>query len=81
MRLEREGHRILKLNIGNPAPFGFEGPPEILEDMIANLPVRTATSTPRACSSAREAIVQHYQQPGIEASTSRTSTSATACPS
>ncbi len=33
-RLEEEGHRILKLNIGNPAPFGFEAPDEILQDVI-----------------------------------------------
>ncbi|MBP9920211.1 MAG: aminotransferase, partial [Dermatophilaceae bacterium] len=38
-RLEDEGHRILKLNIGNPAPFGFEAPDEILVDMIAQLPL------------------------------------------
>ena len=39
-RLEEEGHRILKLNIGNPAPFGFEAPDEILQDVIRNLPTR-----------------------------------------
>ncbi|HEX3286851.1 MAG TPA: aminotransferase, partial [Mycobacterium sp.] len=33
-RLEAEGHRILKLNIGNPAPFGFEAPDVIMRDMI-----------------------------------------------
>ena len=38
MQLEAAGHRILKLHIGNPAPFGFDAPPEILQDMIANLP-------------------------------------------
>ena len=37
-RLEAEGHRILKLNIGNPAPFGFEAPDAILQDMIRHLP-------------------------------------------
>ena len=37
-RLEEEGQRILKLNIGNPAPFGFEAPEEILQDVIRNLP-------------------------------------------
>ena len=36
--MEAEGHRILKLNIGNPAPFGFEAPEEILQDVIRNLP-------------------------------------------
>jgi len=37
-RLEEEGQRILKLNIGNPAPFGFEAPEEILQDVMRNLP-------------------------------------------
>ena len=37
-RMEEEGHRILKLNIGNPAPFGFEAPEEILQDVLYNLP-------------------------------------------
>ena len=37
-RLEAAGQRIMRLNIGNPAPFGFEAPSEILKDMIANLP-------------------------------------------
>ena len=36
-QLEAEGHRILKLNIGNPAPFGFEAPDVIMRDMIAAL--------------------------------------------
>jgi len=38
-RLEEEGHKILKLNIGNPAPFGFDAPEEIVQDMIHNVPV------------------------------------------
>ena len=37
-RMEDDGHRILKLNIGNPAPFGFNAPDEILHDVIHNLP-------------------------------------------
>ncbi|MGO1193042.1 MAG: aminotransferase, partial [Nesterenkonia sp.] len=37
-RLEREGHRITRLNIGNPAPFGFEAPDSILQTMIKELP-------------------------------------------
>ena len=50
MRLEAAGHRILKLNTGNPAAFGFDCPPEILEDILRNVGTRTATATPRACS-------------------------------
>ena len=37
-KMEDEGHRILKLNIGNPAPFGFEAPDDIVKDVIHNLP-------------------------------------------
>ncbi len=37
MRLQAAGHRVLELNTGNPAPFGFECPPEILEDMLRSL--------------------------------------------
>jgi len=33
-RLEEEGNRILKLNIGNPGPFGFDAPDEIIQDVI-----------------------------------------------
>ncbi|MFP1527256.1 hypothetical protein ACLB1R_03820 [Escherichia coli] len=36
-RLEEEGNKVLKLNIGNPAPFGFDAPDEILVDVILNL--------------------------------------------
>ena len=44
-RLEDDGHRILKLNIGNPAPFGFDAPEEMLEDMIAQLPAAQSAET------------------------------------
>lgn len=44
-RLERAGHRITKLNIGNLAPFGFEAPDSIMMDMIKHLPLRRATRT------------------------------------
>lgn len=49
-RLEDEGHRILKLNIGNPAPFGFDAPEEIIKDVILNMPLSGATATPRGSS-------------------------------
>ncbi|MGW1989052.1 pyridoxal phosphate-dependent aminotransferase [Embleya sp. NPDC001921] len=65
-RLEDEGHRILKLNIGNPAPFGFEAPDEILHDMIRNLPSAQGYSDSKGVLSARRAVVQHYQTRGIE---------------
>ncbi|WP_299009568.1 pyridoxal phosphate-dependent aminotransferase [uncultured Shewanella sp.] len=64
-RLEDEGHRILKLNIGNPAPFGFEAPEEIVRDVIANLPSAQGYSESKGLFSARKAIMQHYQSQGI----------------
>jgi alanine-synthesizing transaminase len=64
-RLEEEGRRIIKLNIGNPAPFGFEAPEEILVDVIRNLPASQGYSDSQGLLSARTAIVQHYQQRGI----------------
>lgn len=64
-RLEDEGQRILKLNIGNPAPFGFEAPEEILVDVIRNLPTAQGYSDSKGLYSARKAVVQHYQSLGL----------------
>ena len=64
-RLEDEGHRILKLNIGNPAPFGFEAPEEIVRDVILNLPSAQGYCESKGLFSARKAIVQHYQSQGV----------------
>ncbi len=61
MRLEAAGHRILKLNTGNPAPFGFECPPEILEDMLRSLRDAHGYGDAKGLLSARRAVVQHYQ--------------------
>ncbi len=60
-RLEEEGNKVLKLNIGNPAPFGFEAPDEILVDVIHNLPSSQGYSDSKGLFSARKAIMQHYQ--------------------
>ncbi|UPK73991.1 pyridoxal phosphate-dependent aminotransferase [Nocardioidaceae bacterium SCSIO 66511] len=65
-RLEDEGHRILKLNIGNPAPFGFEAPDEILVDVIANLATAQGYSDSKGIISARRAVVQYYQQKAVD---------------
>jgi alanine-synthesizing transaminase len=65
-RLEEEGRRIIKLNIGNPAPFGFEAPDEILVDVIRNLPHAQGYSDSQGLLSARTAIVQHYQARGVD---------------
>lgn len=64
-RLEEEGNKVLKLNIGNPAPFGFEAPDEILVDVIRNLPTAQGYSDSKGLYSARKAIMQHYQAQGI----------------
>ncbi len=64
-RMEEEGHKILKLNIGNPAPFGFDAPDEILVDVIRNLPTSQGYADSKGIYSARKAVVQHYQKRGI----------------
>ena len=63
--LERAGHSVLRLNIGNPAPFGFEAPEEILQDIIRNLPGAHGYSDSRGLLPARRAVVQHYQNLGL----------------
>src|SRR5689334_3776717 len=64
-RLEAEGHKILKLNIGNPAPFGFEAPQAIVADMVHNLPDAQGYSDSRGIYSARTAVAQYYQGRGL----------------
>lgn len=64
-RLEEEGNKVLKLNIGNPAPFGFEAPDEILVDVIRNLPTAQGYCDSKGLYSARKAIMQHYQARGM----------------
>ena len=64
-RLEDEGHKVLKLNIGNPAPFGFEAPDDILKDVIHNLPTSQGYSDSKGIYSARVAVMQYFQQQGI----------------
>ena len=64
-RLEDEGHKILKLNIGNPAPFGFEAPDDILKDVIRNLPTAQGYCESKGIYPARVAVMQYFQQNGI----------------
>src|SRR6478735_1842544 len=65
-RLESEGHRILKLNTGNPASFGFEAPFQIVRDMIEAMPYAHGYSESRGIASARRAVVYRYEQvPGF----------------
>ncbi|MGB6057496.1 MAG: pyridoxal phosphate-dependent aminotransferase [Microthrixaceae bacterium] len=60
-RLEAEGHRIMKLNIGSPAQFGFSAPDEIVRDMITALPNADGYSESRGILSARRAVASRYQ--------------------
>ena len=64
--LEEAGHSVLRLNTGNPAPFGFEAPEEIIQDIIRNLPSAHGYSDSRGILPARRAVVQYYQQRGVE---------------
>ena len=64
-RLERDGHEILKLNIGNPAPFGFEAPPEIVEALQLALPNAQGYSDSRGILPAREAVSRFYAEEGV----------------
>ena len=61
-RLEADGHRILKLNTGNPAIFGFEAPYQIVRDMIEAVPHAHGYSDSRGIMSARRAVVSRYEQ-------------------
>tara|TARA_R110001592_G_scaffold82782_16_gene245166 strand:- start:445 stop:1683 length:1239 start_codon:yes stop_codon:yes gene_type:complete len=63
--LEEEGYRILKLNIGNPAAFGFNAPDEIIQDVIRMLPDSEGYSDSKGLYSARKAIMQECQKIGI----------------
>ena len=65
-RMEREGIKILKLNIGNPATFGFRAPRELLDIMSENLDKTEGYSDSRGLISAREAIAAYDKKKGIE---------------
>jgi len=64
-QLEAEGHQVLKLNIGNPAAFGFDAPDEIMGDVIHNLRSAQGYSHSKGLFSARKAVVQRYQIQGV----------------
>ena len=68
-RLEAEGHKILKLNIGNTAPFGFDAPEGILADVAHHLPHSQGYSDSRGIYSARTAVAQYYQSKGLRHTT------------
>jgi alanine-synthesizing transaminase len=64
-QMEEDGHRIIKLNIGNLAPFGFEAPEEIQQDVIHNLPNASGYTDSKGLFSARKAIMHYCQQKSI----------------
>ncbi|OFZ66014.1 MAG: aminotransferase [Betaproteobacteria bacterium RBG_16_56_24] len=64
-QMEEEGHRIIKLNIGNLAPFGFEAPEEIQQDVILNLPSASGYSDSKGLFAARKAIMHYCQSRNI----------------
>lgn len=65
-RMEEEGHRIIKLNIGNPAPFGFEAPEEIVQDVIRNLNNASGYCDSKGLFPARKAVMHETQLKGIQ---------------
>ena len=65
-RLEDEGSRIIKLNIGNPAPFGFEAPEEIVQDVIHNLPNAQGYCDSKGLFAARKAVMHEAQRKNIK---------------
>ncbi len=64
--MEEEGHRIIKLNLGNLAPFGFEVPEEIQQDVIHNLPQASGYSESKGLFAARKAIMHYCQGKNID---------------
>ena len=65
-RLEEDGHSIIKLNIGNPAPFDFKAPDEIVQDVIHNLPKASGYCDSKGLFSARKAVMHYTQEKGIK---------------
>ena len=65
-QMEEEGHKIIKLNIGNLAVFGFDAPEEIQQDMIRNLPNAAAYSDSKGIFAARKAVMHYSQQQGVK---------------
>ena len=65
-RLEEEGYRVLKLNIGNTAPFGLNAPDELFHDVILNLRDSQGYCDSKGLFSARKAVMQYYQQRHVQ---------------
>ena len=64
--LERRGHTVTNLNIGNPAPFGFNAPAEVIQHMASNLGKAQGYSDHKGLLSAREAVKRYYEGIGLQ---------------
>lgn len=64
-KMEEQGLKILKLNIGNPAPFGFTAPDEVIQDMRSSIATSQGYSESRGLFAARKAVMQYAQLKGI----------------
>lgn len=69
MRLEQEGHEVLKLNLGNLSVFGFDAPDEITNEVIAHMRAAQAYSDSRGLAVARQAVADYYSRHAIDAHT------------
>lgn len=65
-QMEEDGHKIIKLNIGNLAVFGFDAPEEIQQDMIRNLPNSAGYSDSKGIFAARKAVMHETQRQGVK---------------
>ena len=65
-QMEDEGQKIIKLNLGNLAVFGFDAPEEIQQDMIRNLPNSAGYSDSKGIFAARKAVMQYSQEKGVK---------------
>lgn len=63
--LQQQGFKITNLNIGNPAPFGFDVPDEIVHDIISNIREAQGYADSRGLFAARKAVMQYYQSIGV----------------
>ena len=64
-QLEAEGHHVLKLHIGNPAPFGFEAPAALLQELIRHAPLAHGYGDAKGLLSARHAVARYYAERGV----------------
>ena len=64
-QLEAEGHQILKLNLGNPAPFGLHAPDAVIRDVVQNIGEAQGYSDARGIHAGRLAVAQAFERNGV----------------